>query len=118
MSLEIGKSYWILTDLTHRKTIGRSEWEALKYLKCIDMSHRMDDGRRYYFDGMDSNGRVVSVQEWDTEQLVFESRDEYLKYMVSHINNLNSGDYGGYEFDEYFKKLIIESQEENPEELI
>jgi len=114
-NLEIGKKYWVLTNLEHRKVIGQSEWESLKHLECKDSTIKMDDGRRFYFDGEDSNGNPMSIQEWDIEQLVFKSPDDYLSYMVKHIDNLNSGDYGGYTFDNYFKELILKSQNENPE---
>jgi hypothetical protein len=115
MKPEIGKKYWVLTHLKHSKTIGKPEWEALKYLECNNSTMRMDDGLRFYFDGEDINGNPVSVQEWEFEQLIFKSPNEYLSYMVKHIDNLNSGDYGGYTFDDYFIELIKKSQEENPE---
>ena len=115
MKPEIGKSYWVLTDLNHKHNIGKPEWEALKYLLCKDSSVKMDDGLRFYFDGTDNNGNPVSIQEWELDQLTFKSPDDYLSYMVKHIDNLNSGDYGGYEFDEFFKELIKNSQDKNPE---
>ena len=130
MGLILGKLYWILTDLEHPYVLGEREFNALKL--CVLQHYATIDHEtiKYYFHRCDENGELDDIMnncyemcDWECEQLVFYSIDEYLHYLVRHVDNLNTnitdleftGINIGYSFDDFLKQKILESQEKHPE---
>lgn len=126
MEFVVGKSYWVLTDLSHSLCIDIHHFNDLKYLELSHTTHRMDDGQKWYFknfkDGEDPtlvDEPYVVFDQWNIEQWTFKSQDEFLKYLTVHLDNLNStrdsDEQPLYYFDNEVKQRIKQSQEQNPE---
>ncbi len=121
----LGKTYWVLTDLEHRYVLGEREFYALK--KCI-LQHYITvdhDTIKYCFhvcNGVEPHtdimGEYHEMYDWECEQMVYFSIDEYLHYLVRHVDNLNSNinEEGKiHSFDDFMKQKIALSQEQRPE---
>jgi hypothetical protein len=116
-----GKFYWVLTDTHHSLCLDIHHYfNDLKYLELSHTTHRMDDGKKWYFKNFeDGEDPYVVIDEWGIEQWIFKSQDDFLKYLTVHVDNLNSmrdsEEQPMYYFDDELKQKIKESQEENPE---
>lgn len=108
MKLKIGSKYWVLTNSMNFQKIGKNTFESLKYLVCMNIVVRMDDGQRFYFAESENDRNYIIIDEWNVKKNVFKSQDAYLHYMVQTIDRTK------YEFDDFFKNKILESQQENP----
>lgn len=126
IELKEGHCYWILTAFNHGLVIDKSHFEDLKYLEFSHTTHKLDDGKKWYFriGGMEldhSRYTIVKdylvVDEWSMNQRLFKSQDEFLKYLTVYLDNLNSdeSDKVLYYFDDWVKQRIKKSQKENPE---
>lgn len=128
--IRLGEDYWVLTDLEHSYSLGEIEFNAIKHCNFRHLSEE-DDRIRYCFypNNMDETNlhedSYYELDEWEVEQLVFQTVDEYLCYLVTHVDNLNSviPDIGNvkkngvshYGFDDFLKAKIEKSQEDFPE---
>ena len=117
--LMLGKTYWVLTDLEHGIVLGEREFKALK--RCV-LYHYLTvahDNLRYCFREVDEEfGEHHELHDWESEQWVFNTVDEYLHYLVVHVDGLNNREDECkllHTFDDFLKQKITESQEKHPE---
>lgn len=114
-----GQLYWVLTDTSHSLCINKGHFEDLKYLVLSHTTHRMDDGKKWYFENPIEDHGYTIIDEWGIDQWTFKSQDEFLKYLTIHVENLNTDRDGVkkplYYFDDFVKSKIKESQERSPQ---
>ena len=117
--LMLGNVYWVLTDLEHRYVLGQQEFDALK--KCV-LEHYITvdhESIKYCFHTFDDvYGEYYNLYDWECEEMVYFSVDEYLYYLVKHVDALNSKideTKHLHSFDDFLKCEIAESQEKHPE---
>lgn len=117
--LMLGKTYWVLTDLEHEYILGEREFKALKQCVLYHYLTVAHESIRYCFRAIDDfYGEHYELHDWESEQWVFSNVDEYLHYLVRHVDNLNSNiNESGvfHSFDDFLKQKIAESQEKHPE---
>lgn len=117
MQLKTGNEYWLLTDLEHTFIIGATEYYALK-LCVLDFVDIENYGIRFIFFEKENPTIVHSFIPNELEQWLYNSPDEYLRYLVEHINSLNNNEKENkhkYKFDDFMKQKVLESQEQHPE---
>ena len=120
-NIRIGNEYWVLVDLDHDYIIGANEYHNVKH--CIFKNLLEDEGLvKYVFYPIEvpsNHEKFYDLYEWEIDQWVFESIDDYLYYLVMHVNNINSAfennDCPDHTFDDFVKQKILESQENRPE---
>jgi hypothetical protein len=115
MNLKIGNEYWVLTDLDHSYRLGKVEYDALK-LCILEEIYQENFASVFKFHEKEYIFNIYNLLEDEIEQWVYKSVDEYLRYLVVHIHNLNSSENNiKYSFDDFLKEKILESQEKYPE---
>lgn len=114
-----GEKYWVLTDTTHSLCVDEYHYDDLKHLELSHTTHRMDEGKMWYFKNPEEEYGFTILDEWNIEQFVYPTPDDFLYYLVVHLDNINDmrnePDQPKYYFSDEMKKKIEESQEGNPQ---
>lgn len=117
MQLKTGNEYWLLTDLEHTFVLGEPEYYALK--QCVlDVVEIVDFEVKFIFYERENPTMLHSFMPHELEQWMYDSIDNYLKYLVEHINNLNNNEKENkhkYQFTDFMRNKILQSQEKHPE---
>jgi hypothetical protein len=113
IKLKVKEEYWVLTDLSHSRIIDESNFNDLRLLRLTKK------GKYFTFE---NEQQQYMIKEDDINQLVFKDQDDYLKHLTIHLENLNLGRNPDerllYEFDDFIKEKIIQSQKNYPEKWI
>lgn len=113
IKLKVKEEYWVLTDLNHSRIIDESNFNDLKLLRLTKK------GKYFTFE---NEHHQYIIREDDINQLVFKDQDDYLKHLTIHLENLNLDRNPHerllYEFDDFIKEKIIQSQKNYPEKWI
>lgn len=113
IKLKVKEEYWVLTDLSHSRIIDESNFNDLQLLRLTKK------GKYFTFE---NEHHQYMIKEDDINQLVFKDQDDYLKHLTIHLENLNSNRNPDerllYEFDDFIKEKIIQSQKNYPEKWI
>ncbi len=124
---KIGEFYWVFVDdgimyeSKKRFIFDEDEFNNLKYLKLSHLTHRLDDGIKYYFINPETSEKYSVVEKfiiinaWEMKYLVFPTIDLFLKNIVELSCSTIELNSHGYDFDDFMKNKIKESQERNPE---
>ena len=113
IKLKVKEEYWVLTDLSHSRIIDKSNFNDLQLLRLTKK------GKYFTFE---NEQHQYMIREDDINQLVFKDQDDYLKHLTIHLENLNLNRNPHerllYEFDDFIKEKIIQSQKNYPEKWI
>ena len=113
IKLKVKEEYWVLTDLSHSRIIDESNFNDLRLKK------KKKKGKYFTFE---NEQHQFMIREDDINQLVFRDQDDYLKHLTIHLENLNLNRNPHerllYEFDDFIKEKIIQSQKNYPEKWI
>lgn len=113
IKLKVNEKYWVLTDLSHSRIIDESNFNDLRLLRLTKK------GKYFTFE---NEQHQYMIREDDINQLVFKDQDDYLKHLTIHLENLNLDRNPDerllYEFDDFIKEKIIQSQKNYPEKWI
>lgn len=110
IKLKVKEEYWVLTDLSHSRIIDESNFNDLRLLRLTKK------GKYFTFE---NEQHQFMIREDDINQLVFKDQDDYLKHLTIHLENLNlNRNILLYEFDDFIKEKIIQSQKNYPEKWI
>lgn len=113
IKLKVKEEYWVLTDLSHSRIIDESNFNDLRLLRLTKK------GKYFTFE---NEQHQFMIREDDINQLVFKDQDDYLKHLTIHLENLNLDRNPHerllYEFDDFIKEKIIQSQKNYPEKWI
>lgn len=113
IKLKVKEEYWVLTDLNHSRIIDESNFNDLRLLRLTKK------GKYFTFE---NEQHQFMIREDDINQLVFKDQDDYLKHLTIHLENLNLDRNPHerllYEFDDFIKEKIIQSQKNYPEKWI
>ena len=113
IKLKVNEKYWVLTDLSHSRIIDESNFNDLQLLRLTKK------GKYFTFE---NEHHQYMIKEDDINQLVFKDQDDYLKHLTIHLEdlNLNRNPHERllYEFDDFIKEKIIQSQKNYPEKWI
>lgn len=113
IKLKVKEEYWVLTDLNHSRIIDESNFNDLRLLRLTKK------GKYFTFE---NEHHQYIIREDDINQLVFKDQDDYLKHLTIHLENLNLDRNPHerllYEFDDFIKEKIIQSQKNYPEKWI
>ncbi len=113
IKLKVKEEYWVLTDLNHSRIIDESNFNDLRLLRLTKK------GKNFTFE---NEHHQYIIREDDINQLVFKDQDDYLKHLTIHLENLNLDRNPHerllYEFDDFIKEKIIQSQKNYPEKWI
>ena len=113
IKLKVKEEYWVLTDLNHSRIIDESNFNDLRLLRLTKK------GKYFTFE---NEQHQYMIREDDINQLVFKDQDDYLKHLTIHLENLNLDRNPHerllYEFDDFIKEKIIQSQKNYPEKWI
>lgn len=113
IKLKVKEEYWVLTDLSHSRIIDESNFNDLQLLRLTKK------GKYFTFE---NEHHQYIIREDDINQLVFKDQDDYLKHLTIHLENLNLDRNPHerllYEFDDFIKEKIIQSQKNYPEKWI
>lgn len=116
MKLKVDNYYWVWVNTDTLELIDKSCIDNLQYLKLWDITHRLDDGIKYYFiNSIDNTKPVVILDDWQVSDQVFKSQDNFLKYLVEFQNKMNLKNNFNMQFDDNMRNKIKQSQERNPE---
>ena len=107
--LEINKIYLIHNNFF--SVFNKEYFEALTPMVHTHTTHRMDDGKRFYFE-CPLEHLHDSVDQWSIKSTVFEDEDDFLIFSVYEANRISN------EMDDYFKGLVKKSKEKYPEKWI
>lgn len=113
--LNINNFYWVWVNTDTCERIDSSCFDNLQYLQLWDITHRLDDGIKYYFINSKDKTKPIIISDWQIDDQVFKSPDEFLKYLVGFKNKMNLKNNFNMKFDDIMKNKIKESQERNPE---
>lgn len=111
--LEVGKYYWILDDLSIPIKINNNIFHKLTFAK---LTHRTIeyDCEKYYFKPKNCKGYVY-VFEFDITKFVFDTKDDFLVWLVNYVNALK---HFTVEVESDIKNKISYSQSLYPEKWI
>lgn len=113
--LKVNDSYWVWVNTDTCEKIDSSCFDNLQYLQLWDITHRLDDGIKYYFINSKDKTNPTIISDWQIDDQVFKSQDDFLKYLVTFKNKMNLKNNFNMKFDDIMKNKIKESQERNPE---
>jgi hypothetical protein len=131
LTVNIGDNVWILTSTEHSYVIGKPEYDLLKPYTYVGSEDKYPNSNHpdliLHFEG---EYDMYDLTQWDAEQIVFKSIDQYLHYLFLHLHNLlliqdsleykydNIAIVGNderYRFDDFLKQKIALSMANHPE---
>lgn len=127
MSISINKQYWVLTKFDHEDIIGEKEYNSLELCTFKHIVEKDGETQYCFYPNVDKTEHYV-VCGFGLPNLVYECKEDYLVFLVKYVTRLNEigtqrsnnfyDYYSYYEFDDFIRRKIKESQQRSPEKWI
>ena len=118
MDLIEGRKYYLMTDESHFAEIDMAHFNSFEKHTFLRSRFHSSGHVSNVYVSYDFNlvgnlalEEVKTLNEVDVEQKVFKTKDEILKYLLTHVENLGHP----YRLSKTLKNKVKKSQQRNPE---